>query len=394
MNDLKNFIRFYLGHILRDIGLKEFIRYLQIELTKVSISQFSTHVKAAWIRRSIVTDEYLPLCSDTDSTIVLDNKGVEKFIDRGFLKETLIFKDTQIVTEERFDDWLLTGGIRNRQVKNWKRLIDTHLLLSPPNNYQTEIIAFELTYEVFLLYRQLEEKMTQSQSNNSQMLLYSIQKLLKELYKVKAFWESKEESVLYSSRYLYVIDKDPIKAISGLNSFFQDLLDNLNPKLQNYPLENMVIKTDPLGKVMAFNINQKPVLIVDDQESYKRALVKSDSYFISYMALIKIIKGAGIQEQTLVNQLATDKSSYYYSFCRQRLTHDLVRAAIISPEDHQQLYYCFYNIHVFLTHFKVYSPSLWNMVSIEWKLNGRVHSSKRPLKRLVAGFLDQIQRIS
>jgi hypothetical protein len=99
-----------------------------------------------------------------------------------------------------------------------------------------------------------------------------------------------------------------------------------------------------------------------------------------------MIKGIGIQEQTLLNQIAKDKN-YYFQFNLQRLANDLIGSVLVDTNNQTQLYYCFKNINDF------HPVPGWKDIDFRWQNDKIVHRNSQELLALASRFLEVLRSL-
>ncbi len=346
MTLVKNFIRYWLASLLEAMGLTELCRSVFIQWAQRYVKQL-TFIKGAWIRRSLINQDFIPLLSDIDLTILIDDSEFEKHFEQMTMKTSWPIQDIQVISTDFQNDWELTGGLRNYQIPQWKSLKSFSPKLKTPIPLPSlrSQIAFELGHEVYLLYRQLNEKM----GLPGKLHEISRQKLMQELKRLLEFWHSLEPELLLKPRKEFLLTPDfwPSQI-----QFWKDLLLAIPPALQTY-------SPDSNSGLLSLKVNGKQVMLVSEISH-----LTTSEYFFATVELLCLIKGVGVQEQELLNSLTLDKKSYFYRFNRQRLAHDLINGLLFARTNDTQIYYCFKNIKDFLVaHNK--TPPLW-IFPLEW----------------------------
>jgi hypothetical protein len=170
-------------------------------------------------------------------------------------------------------------------------------------------------------------------------------KLWKEIERLKVFWQTGREEITTASRKRFDISHDRALLLSSLEEFAGVLHSKIIPPMNQFDINPLIRKNDVYGDWLHLKIMGKEVFLLRDPLEFRK--VKDVGGFIITENFLKLIKGIGVQEQTLLNQ-AGNTSGYYREFNRQRLAHDLVQALLLQPENKSQIFFCFKNIEDFI----------------------------------------------
>lgn len=387
---MRNYLRFSLGSILQGWGATEFIRLLYIWLVRRYLIRFGMNeIKGAWIRRSIVTPDFMPLMSDADCTILSSENEIFKKIDLEFHRPGLFLKDIQLLSERFFEPWLETGGFRNRQFPQWNALKPNSPILNVTHHFEKEILAFELAYESHLLFKQIGPKLKTALFNPDEANDYALTKLTKELYRIKLYWEEPRSNWATCIRDQIPLVDNLDQFLFKIEVFWKDLLNHLNPKLRHYQWSESIIFETELGFFLNIEIEGLKVFLVHSIENLKAAILKHPECFVTTITYFELVKGVGIHEQTQVNELAvTNPKGYYFKFNCQRLAHDLIGSLYLEPDNEIQLYYCFSNIQDFYKSLTKKTIPQWDYVHESWQTNGKMPLLRPQILELSRAYLD------
>lgn len=331
--------RHTLGVALTWLGLKEFTRRIYIAHARWHVRKHRSRFVGAWVRRSLVTEDFVPVASDIDLTVLISIDRLEDFPDSGFLK-TILIRDTQIVVKEFLDPWLETGGFRNRQIPAWLSLIHTSgntLRDVPPD--ADHALAFDLAQEAFLLYRQIETHRSSPELSRAEA------KLWREIERLRVYWHTRDPEVLMAPRKLFELPEGRSELLGSLEAFSEELLKVLPAPLADFTVEPLIKEKGIPGSDLYLEVLRRPVFLLEDLSV--AASIPREKFLVT-RNFLRLLKGTGIQEQTLLNRAARE-IRYYRNFNRQRLAHDLVQALILEPKNTSQIFYCFKNIDEFLS---------------------------------------------
>jgi hypothetical protein len=390
----KEDLRLLIGSSLQSAGLTEPFRRLYELLAKSYIwNTNSDVVQAAWVRRSLVTSDFIPICSDIDMTVLIDDKRLEEiYLSKKFLKLHPV-KDVQFIGSSFLEAWMATGGFRNRQATNWKQIYGEPSNINPTSYNSKEEMAFELGHEVHLLYRQLHEKLKVWHICKSEQTSLSLFKLTKELERLRLFWSSQDPRWINIGRAHIPFSYSLSDYFITLDSFCAELLQSLRSPLNTFDWKEMITEENGFGTEINININLDRVFLVKDSNRFLEAFEKRPNNFVTSESYLELIKGIGVQEQTLLNKLASQRIPYYLQFNGQRLAHDLLGAILLTPDNHEQLYYCFANINSFCLEMTGASSPNWPEIQQSWQLTKQLPYSGRKLIKVILANLDQVSAI-
>lgn len=340
MQKIRSEIRKSLRTLSSLLGSEELIRKCYYLYADSFFLKNSAFIKKAWLRRSTITQDFVPFMSDLDVTIVIDHRQATPL--------SWPLTDIEIISEDFFVLWLEAGGLRNKSIQQWKPFkTEDKFLVS--QEVSKEVLAFEIAYEFFLLYKQLILKCSQQVAFTDQSLI----KLQLDLLRLKLIWDTQDYSPLYKPRIELLKE---VKLYSDLNSFItfidqfiSDLLNELPYELQQYQLG-----------LIDFPIEGKQVYCVRENDDFTKAVNSNPHHFIATESMIRLIKGVGILEHTHLNKLTKDKSSYFYKFNKQRLAQDLLGATLSPHRNDMQIFYCLKNICEFIEFHRGKIPPNWN----------------------------------
>lgn len=366
---MKDQLRYILGNILKGLGSSGIVRSYYISSAKTFIKASYPHIRSAWVRRSLTSSDFTPLVSDVDLTVLVDINAIPELMKSGSLKPKHLVRDIQIIAVPFLNDWEETGGFRNRQIPSWIPIYQEKKLRLPVTRDRGEI-AFELANEVFLLYSQLAPRL----SDNFRPV---IRKLGLELERLFDYWQNLDPEVLFVPRerfYSPDVFSEFTSFLTRQEKFWGELLSALPESMRNYPLEDLENVKVKSGATLFLTIGNRTVFLLKDLSMLEEAKRDFRDYFIATPNFIRLIKGCGIQEQNLLNEVAKTKE-YYRRFCRQRLAHDLIGTLLQDVDNARRLYFCFKNNQEFLySHNGTDAPG-WNSLKnlevgkIPWERN-------------------------
>jgi hypothetical protein len=388
---MKEFIRYYLGFFVKDGYLYEKLRqFYFFWALRFARNCAGEGVVGVWVRRSLTTKDFVPFWSDIDLTVVIQEESFHKIS----LNPDLLVQDIQIISDKHLHSWLRTGGVRNRQINHWIRLIGRLELHLPPQE-NDGILAFELVHEFYLLYHQLEKKLHHQTSSSWQK--ESTWKLLAEMKRITLFWKTKDLQVLSTLRadLLPRENVDPAnlrEVFLSLDQCWGEILGHLQSPLGEFDVAELIISETPDHHLLNLTIQDKPVVIAKDAGKIPGLMEQFPESFLCTYNFVKMIKGAGVQEQTLLNQLARDRKSYYFDFNLQRLAHDLLGCFFLSPNQLTQLYYCYKNIHDFYLALTGQECFYWKEIEDRWA-KGIIYHNHQELTQFTARFLEELNSL-
>ncbi len=340
MSKIMESFRKYAGKTLSSAGLGPAFRKIYLNEARQFASRREKNLSGAWIRRSTVTPDFIPLLSDIDLTCLISQEKLEELYRARIFRGNLLVKDIQIVSDQFLGEWLRCGGIRNRQVSSWISLLSKSPVLKEPSEEPDEIIAFEIAQEAYLLYHQLEPRLS------SPALDLFGTKLVLEFLRLMEFWKTRKTDVLLAPRITFQQKLSPDQALKLIDSFASELKSKLASPMSGFKVEPLMKETVSTGSWLHLKMKGKNVFLLKDVESLSLTRNRQNTFLITDN-LLTLFKGIGVQEQALLNS-AAKTNSYYKSYNAQRLAHDLIGALLLDPDDKVQLYYCFRNIEDFL----------------------------------------------
>lgn len=380
-------LRLQLGHFFSSYGVRPFFRNIYFSFAKIYQDQLP--VREAWLRRSVTTRDFIPAWSDIDLTLIIDDKQVQavKF------PRDLLVKDVQIIPARFFKSWSMAGGLRNRQYKSWISLRQSCYQLSPSPWTQKEVLAFELGHEIYLLYFQLEKKIKEPES---EWRTVAITKLMAEICRLQHYWDDpKGDWLLMERLYLYQdLEKSLDLFLKKFDQFCQTLFSHLHPHLQTFGFNQLIEHQYEKYSVLNLEIGPHKVQVFPDETLTTQDFAKTAGFFQCTETFLRLIKAVGVQEQTLLNELACDRSSYYFHYNLQRLATDLMAAYLIFPDNHRQLYFCFKNIHEFTLKVGNIEAPEWQIIDQNWTQLGQLPLKTHDLAHLTQAYLDRLFSLS
>lgn len=388
---MKQQLRFFLSKFIKLTHSRELIRSYYLHRAKLFVKNIpELFLKSAWVRRSTVTQDFFPIMSDVDLTLVIKHEYLKDFFLKQRMHPSFPINDVQLIADIFEADWLSTGGFRNRQIRNWLEIVTATKDLQANRPMNREYLAFELGHEIHLLYRQLQKLISQ---RATEATMFSVHKLLKEMERTKLFWSKLDEKILFEDRLKITIPEDIFQHLLLLDQYWHELLLNLHPSLTQFKWSDLILKKAEHGFHLNLQIDGRWVFLVEDPLLFAKAFDLYPGHYVVTPSYITLIKGVGIQEQTYLNELAkADHDGYYFKFNRQRLYHDLLGAITFNPDNCTQLYYCFLNIEMFHHSMRGSFSQYWNDIDTSW-----INRKKLPegnLTDLVLGYLDLLIGLS
>lgn len=387
----KNKLRWISGQFLAGSGLSEKIRSIYFGMALKFVKKLpSSMVEAAWVRRSAANDDFLPVVSDIDITILIKDLDFSEMKSGTKLRTSPLMQDIQFLSTRFLSAWMETGGFRNYQIPQWKQIYGIPTQLHLPTS-GTEEMAFEVAYEVHLVFKQIALKILSrefSESGDNQ----DIQKLILEVYRLKNFWESRDKNWALKRRR----DIRPTGTIQDLFSTLEELcrslIEELEPPLNVYDWKKTVIREDETGFDTAISFKGYPIYVLKNPAGILEVRKGKSGRFIVTPSYLQMIKGIGVQEQSLLNRLAKEHV-YYRKFSCQRLAHDLIGALILEPENTEQLYFCFFNIAEFHHAITGEFPVKWPEIESNWKKFRELRLKRDELEKLSVTYLDHLEAL-
>jgi hypothetical protein len=382
----KNFIRYYLGKFFQLSPLSSVIRHFYRSWAQIYSDRLIQHSpNGVWLRRSVTNQDFMPFWSDIDLTIILKKNELLNFS----LNKDLFVHDIQVLSDKHLDSWLRTGGFRNRQIPEWIKLHGSEKIYTPQIE-SAQTLAFELAHEFYLLYHQLESKLHQNISDKWAM--ESAYKLLAELERVHLFWQSKDSRILSLTREQIFPRKNYDSKLwpqylSAIDGYCQSIFQSLCEPLASFDFQPLVKSSGENYSILNLKILGKPVVVCHKADLIPKLIALFPTSFVCSPTFVKMIKGVGVQEQSLLNKLIHDRSSYYFHFNLQRLANDLLGAFVLNPGGHEQLYYCFKNINDFSMELLGNPVPGWNEGKVTY------HSSQELLE-LINRYLEVLESLS
>ncbi len=379
------------GQFLAGKGFSEKIRSLYFGMATRFVNKLpSNMVEAAWIRRSAANEDFFPLVSDIDITILIKDLDFSQMKSGKNLKTSPLMQDIQFLSTRFLNAWMETGGFRNYQIPQWKQIHGIPFQLNIPSS-GTEELAFEIAYEVHLVFKQIAFKILErnfSNEGNSR----DIQKLSLEIFRLKNFWASRDAEWALRNRSSIPFSGSLTDLFIILEDLCRSLIDELEPPLNVYDWKKTIIREDHLGFETAISFKGYPIYVLKDPARILEARNGSAGRFIVTPSYLQMIKGIGVQEQTQLNRLAKDHA-YYRKFSCQRLAHDLIGALILEPENTEQLYFCFYNIAEFHHALTGEFPLKWPEIESNWKKFQNLRLKRDELEKLSVTYLDHLEAL-
>ncbi len=379
------------GQFLAGSGLSEKIRSIYFGMAVNFVKKLpSSMVEAAWVRRSAANEDFLPIVSDIDITILIKDLDFSEMKSGKKLRTSPLMQDIQFISTRFLDAWMETGGFRNYQIPQWKQIYGIPTQLRLPSS-GTEEIAFEVAYEVHLVFKQIALKIFEHDFS-AQSVNRDIRKLSLEIYRLKNFWDSRDKSWALKRR-------DDIPPIGGLPELFstleelcRSLIEELEPPLNVYDWKKTVTHEDEYGFDTAISFKGHPIYVLKNPAGILPARKMKSGRFMVTPSYLQMIKGIGVQEQSLLNRLAREHS-YYRKFSCQRLGHDLIGALILEPENTEQLYFCFFNIAEFHHAITGEFPVKWPEIESNWKNSRELRLKRDELEKLSVTYLDHLEAL-
>ena len=386
----KDFIRYYGGKLFGWVILRPYFKNLYFLVAQNYLNSLNSHtVKGFWIRRSLTSQDFTPLWSDVDITLLVNEKLATQFT----LPSNILVRDIQIVSEEHLSSWMNSGGYRNRQINNWIQLSGS-VQITPPIEASSEILAFELAHESFLLYQQLEEKLHQPKSK---WLIEGTYKLIAELDRVLHYWLGREERFLFVPREevlprnVFVFEHIS-SYLSKYELIWEQIFAALAPELKLFKPEEYFNTHDSEHQILNLSIKGRQVLLVRDVVNVPYFINQFPNHFVCGAIFLKMIKGVGVQEQSLLNKLAKS-GDYYYHFNLQRLANDLLGTMLLNATNQHQLFYCLKNINDFCLAMKSISVPGWHQIESNWTTTQSLKHNTQELLSLCPQFLEVLRSL-
>jgi hypothetical protein len=370
---LKSLIRYGLGRLTKSFGLQTFFReFYRLWAIRFTQNLDLSFVESIWLRRSTVTVDFTPFWSDIDLTVVVREEKLKV----SPLPSDLLVKDLQFISAFHLPAYNRTGGFRHRQLTSWKLLHGSSKLQNFPAEDKSKL-AFELAHEAYLLFHQLQRKFGEVESVWRRQ---SITKLIAELKRLEIYWQDEKQSDLFISREKIIphllTDREISESGIWLENFFQQLKAALHSTLQSFDHTTLIMQESEGRKKLSLEMIGKPVIVVDDPLQISVTSQELPKYFIATGTFIDLVKGVGVQDQALLNDLAK-VDDYYRDFNRQRLANDLIGAMLSNPGNRELMYYCFKNINDFYRAFYDENLSSWPQIEAHW-LESQSPSSDSP----------------
>jgi hypothetical protein len=396
-----NRIRFEMGRCSSALGLREILRSSYKNHARSFCRKLPEGFTAAWIRRSVINDDFVPFWSDIDLTLFLPHRPdrLRELFTRGVGRDLLVH-DIQLVSSAFADAWQETGGIRGRQAQGWEQLFGDPELHPKTVAPTRAIAAFELGHELHLLYRQLEHPLKLlAVPGFSRWDAYTASKLAAEIRRLQHYWQELDETILLAPRRNFTSDLSSSAEIEiflqELETFAQELLAELAPPLGDLPFAELILEQQTDGQVLWLQMNDKSVFTFKHVKDWASFVTKHLDHYVIPESLLRLIKGVGVQEQTLLNTLAAreGRKSYYYRFNLQRLAHDLLGAMILDSGKQDQLFFCYQNIHAFLQAIGAKTSPHWPEIKQQWEQNRRFQYDTPALVALSLEFLELLEAV-
>ena len=387
---LKQLIRYYAGLVLRMSYILPLFKKMYFLSAKKYVQKLNQlAIQGSWVRRSLTGPDFTPIWSDIDITLVVN----EELIDKIKLPANLLIKDIQIVSDQHLSSWLISGGFRNRQIPSWKQMQGEIKLMVPPKP-TLEFIAFELAHEYYLLYQQLEKKLKQIDYLKWQT--EATYKLIAEMERILLYWQEQDDGLLFLSREeIFPRHQFHPKRIGNhiekYDQNWKSILKELALPLQKFPFEEYLITETTDYQILNFAIQGQQVLVAKVITQIPFLKTVFPEKFVCSESFVRMVKGVGVQEQTLLNQIAKGKN-YYYQFNLQRLANDLASTAL-APIDQSRHYYCYKNINEF--HLALFNKSVpeWEEIQQRWEADGNVNQNSQELLLITSRFLEVLRTL-
>lgn len=344
-------------------------------------------IKGAWIRRSTTTADFIPLVSDIDLTVLIDLKDLPALMKERYFYPRHLVRDVQLLAVPFLEDWLETGGIRNRQISSWQTIIPGEFHLRLPASFQKSDLAFELAHESFLLFSQLSQKINEKNFPAQLKLRLELERLLQ-------YWKTGDADLLLVSRSKIspeAANDEMGSFLIRLEAFWGELLLHLEKPMDAYPLTELMKLPDAEITSLFLKIQNRNAILAKDPRSYLKVAEEYPDHFIVTSNFVRLLKGVGVQEQTLLNQVAKRKTPYYVRYNRQRLAHDLIETLLQDIDNESRLYYCFRNNQEFLDSFGWGSAPHWE--DLRTGPEGKIPWTREELLRISLANLEVLTRV-
>jgi hypothetical protein len=268
------------------------------------------------------------------------------------------------------------------------------IALNAPPAQERELIAFELAQEIYLLYQQLEKKLTQTGFLKWQH--EATYKLIAEMERLLQFWQEQDDGLLFLSReeifpHQHFNPSQMGMYLERYDQNWQSIFKVLARTLQTFPIEEFLKTETEQYKILNFSIQDQQVLIAKVITQIPFLKTAFPDKFVCSETFVRMVKGVGVQEQTLLNKIAS-ANNYYYQFNLQRLANDLASAAL-AQLDQSRLYYCFKNINEF--HLALLNESVpgWDGIELIWQNEGIVNQNSQELALITSSFLEVLRTL-
>lgn len=299
-------------------------------------------------------------------------------------------QDIQFLSRRFLGAWTETGGFRNYQLSQWKQIYGKPIQLKVPSS-NTEERAFELAYEVHLVFKQLATKILQPDFGSSTASKDSL-KLSLELNRLKYFWETGDLTWAVKKRSEIPSAGDVPAVYQMVDDLCRSLIEELEPPLNVYNWMKAVTKEDELGYETAISFKGHPIFVLKNPKDILEARKTRNKTFFVTGAYLQMMKGIGVQEQDHLNRVAREHP-YYRKFSCQRLANDLIGALILEPDDIPQLYFCFFNISHFHHAITGKFPDKWPEIEKGWALRKDLPWQGETLERVCVTYLDHLEAL-
>lgn len=387
---MKNTLRWLLGKTLSSLGLSEKVRAFYFRMAGNFIARLPGNcVEAAWIRRSAANEDFFPVVSDIDLTVLINDQDLKSLFTGRPLPRPRLMQDIQFLSKRFLSAWEETGGFRNYQFSHWRQIYGIPVQLNGPQSGREEL-AFELAYETHLVYKQLALKLLSSDFSGSARK--DMTKLSQELNRIKLFWESGDKGWATAPRKDIPSPGGIPETLILLEELCRSLIGELEPPLNIYDWTKTVTGEDEFGFETAISFRGHPIFVLKDPKTVLTVRELKPGTFISTSSYLQMMKGIGIQEQGHLNRVAREHS-YYRKFSCQRLAHDLIGAIILEPDNLEQLYFCFYNISHFSHAIRGEFPDKWQEIESFWARHKKLPWSADELERICVTYLDHIESL-
>lgn len=380
-----------MGKSIVSLGFSERLRVIYLSLAKGFVERLPSElVEAAWVRRSAANEDFLPVVSDIDVTILIDDRNLRALATGAPLPRPRLIQDIQFVSKRFLRAFEETGGFRNYQSPQWRQIFGIPMKLGFPHSGKEER-AFEVAYEVHLIYKQIAAKIAAPRFN-SRATARDLEKLGRELNRLRLFWETGENLWAVRPRDQIPSPGTLAEVLLLLEQFCRSLIQELEPPLNVYDWRTTVTQETELFFETAISFKGQQICVLRDPTKILEARRKKDSVFFASASYLQMIKGIGVQEQDQLNRLARD-NAYYRRFSAQRLAHDLIGALILEPEDLENLYYCFFNIARFIEALTGECPTKWAEIESVWDSQRKIPWAQEELLGVSTSYLDLLEAL-